>query len=103
MVVMIGKLALPLRVGPSGAFVVLDQDSPDDVAQSVRVLLTTVQGTRVEAPDYGVPEWAFADPDVSTAEAACREWEPRATVTVNAAPATWDELVWNVTAEVGSQ
>jgi phage baseplate assembly protein W len=75
-------LAVPFLIGLNGAAVTLAQDSAEEVAQSVKVLLSTRPGDRAVVPGYGVPEPTFAptaDPvDAALVIAAAAEWEPRA-------------------------
>lgn len=79
-------LQLPLRLisGPGGAVVLatLDQDSIEEVTQSVQVLLSTQIGERYrDAPEYGVEELVNGSAATLTiAEDAVATWEPRAAV-----------------------
>lgn len=74
-------LALPLTLLPSGGLAVNEQDEIDDVTQCVAVLLGTPAGSRIEIPEFGIPDLTFAtELDVSEIEEALAEWEPRATV-----------------------
>lgn len=77
--------ALPLRL-VGGDFATVEQDTPDEVAQSVQVLLTTPVGSRDEVPDYGVDEMAFQQMTLVEASTldelsnTVEAWEPRARV-----------------------
>lgn len=70
---------LPLRVNPvTGGFAVLEQGSDADVANCVAVVLSTPVGSRIEAPDFGVPDLMFTEHvDTAALAAAITEWEPR--------------------------
>lgn len=76
--------ALPLRLGGDGRLAVLEQDSPDEIAQNVAVILATPAGSRAELPEFGSPRWDFDLPDPSDVIEAVREWEPRADLTLSA-------------------
>jgi phage baseplate assembly protein W len=71
---------IPFQYGATGSAATLEQDTAAEVAQSVRVLLSTPTGTRVEQWDYGIPDVTFRDPraDAATISAAISRWEPRA-------------------------
>lgn len=71
---------LPFQLGVTGSPATLEQDSTAEIGQSVRVLLSTPVGTRVEQFDYGIPDVTFADPrhDAAVVAAAITRWEPRA-------------------------
>jgi phage baseplate assembly protein W len=78
----------------------VEQDTPEDVAQCVEVLLMTETGSRVEVPEYGVDPWVFRRPDRTAVVAACERWEPRAKVGLSVVQGVgWDEMVEAVTAE----
>lgn len=75
----IPHLRIPLQPGRRG-FAVVDQDTGEEVVQSVRVLLETRPGEALMAPRYGVDDPTFAaggiDDDLVE---AIRRFEPRAT------------------------
>ena len=77
---LIPHFALPLRVAGDGRFAVVEQDSPDDVAQCVAVVLATPVGSRAEIPEFGAPRFDFDVPDPADVIEAVKEWEPRADV-----------------------
>lgn len=75
----IPHFASPFRVR-AGRAVVIEQDSDEELLQSVATLLRTPVGSRDELPEYGVPDLPFRT-DTGEIEqeilAAIREWEPR--------------------------
>lgn len=79
----IPHFALPLRIGGDGRFAVLEQDSPDEIAQNVAVILATPEGSRAELPEFGAPRFDFTVPDPAGVVAALAEWEPRADVSLD--------------------
>ena len=83
---MIPHLTFPFRVDTSGSVDVLDQDSDEEIAQCVRVLLSTTMGERIELPDFGVASPVFttmSSHDDADMAAAVGKWEPRATALVH--------------------
>jgi len=78
-------LRVPFRIERSGNAQLVEQDSSDEIVQSVRVLLSTLVGQRLEVPGYGIPDQAFlADSSLSTAvlSSQVKKWEPRADVRI---------------------
>lgn len=71
-------LALPLVVADSGAFASLEQDTIEEIAGSVALLLATRPGERRSVPDYGAPDPRFAGVNTSDVADALSEWEERA-------------------------
>jgi len=74
---------IPFTVTGSSAGVV-EQNSQEEIEDCIEAVLRTPIGSRVEQPEYGIPDETFEQltPDVS-AEAylnAIAEWEPRARV-----------------------
>jgi phage baseplate assembly protein W len=74
------KLALPLALNAAGAFNTLQQDTPEEVAQCVRVLAMTRPGDRIMVPALGLPDPTFSPIDPATFIQACAQYEPRAIV-----------------------
>ena len=85
-------LRIPFEI-VGGMPATIEQDTPEEIEQSVRVLLKTERGERIEVPEYGVPEWAFeAGEDLGEVMAAIARWEPRAAAQIEASPNPDDEL-----------
>jgi phage baseplate assembly protein W len=83
---MVPHFAIPFRVDAGGSVAVVDQDSEEEIAQCVRVLMSTTVGQRVELPDYGIPNPVFSTMstnDDADMAAAVGKWEPRATALVH--------------------
>lgn len=80
--VAVPHLAIPFGLDTAGAALVVEQDTVDEVAQCVRVLLGTTQGTRQVVPDYGIPDPTFTGIQTDVVEQAVADWEPRAVVSV---------------------
>jgi phage baseplate assembly protein W len=83
---MVPHFAHPFRVDTSGSVAVRDQDSDEEIAQCVQVLLSTTVGERLEVPTYGIPNPVFREQspvDDANMAAAVRKWESRATALVH--------------------
>jgi phage baseplate assembly protein W len=83
---MVPHFALPFRVEASGSVAVLDQDSEEEIAQCVGVLMSTTVGERIELPGYGIRSPVFSTMsthDDADMAAAVGKWEPRATALVH--------------------
>lgn len=79
----IPHFALPLRLDGIGRLATIEQDSADEIAQCVAVILATPEGSRVEVPDFGIPRLEFNLPDTADIIAAVQEWEPRADLSLD--------------------
>lgn len=79
--------AFPLRQAANGEIMEVEQDTIEDVRQCVHVLLRTPVGTRPLAPEVGVEDPTFSSSvDPAELQAALQDDEPRADITVTAAP-----------------
>jgi hypothetical protein len=81
-------LAVPFRI-IGGKTAVVEQDSVDEVRDCVFALLSTRLGSRIELPEYGIPDELFGlvapgEIDISALLAVIEEWEPRAGATGSA-------------------
>lgn len=97
----IPHFALPFRF-EGGRAVVVQQDSIDDVATCVEVILRYRQGDRVDLPEFGIPDPTFTEGpiDLAAIERAVEKWEERADVLITEDPDRFDELVRHVLVEV---
>lgn len=78
---------LPFRLNSTGTdALMVEQDSAEDVADSVETLLRTPLGWFEENPDYGVIDGTFDEGrvDVNEIQTAISQWEPRADVKMEA-------------------
>lgn len=78
---------VPFVVGPTGSAQTVQQDTPEEVTQSVAMLCGTRPGTRLLVPAYGTPDPAFFPGAIGTEiELSVSRWEKRAKVSVSLAP-----------------
>lgn len=79
----IPHFALPFQIA-NGAAAVNEQDSTDDIEACVLAIASFPIGSRIERPDFGVPDQTFRQGGVDAGglAAAIRRWEPRADATV---------------------
>lgn len=67
----------------NGRVAEVEQDTIEDVAGCVEVVLRVPQGHRDELPEFGTPDPTFTSPpDIGSLHRAVTEWEPRAESTV---------------------
>jgi len=83
-------------VGKSVATV--EQDSEQEVTQCIEAVLQTPEGSRIEEPEFGIPDELFEtlgpNPSADVYLAAIEDWEPRARVL---GEASIDELTEQIT------
>jgi hypothetical protein len=77
----IPHLSLPLRLA-NGRFATVEQDSTQQIAECVEAAARTEQGWRVEAPEFGIPDYTMAvgGVDVDELREALVTSEPRAEI-----------------------
>lgn len=93
---------VPLQLR-GGSFATHEQDTLDEIAQCVQVLLSTTEGQRVELPDYGIPDLAFVtDIPIVDIENRIEEWEPRALSVLSEGVDDADELIRKLIAQVSA-
>lgn len=98
----IPHFALPLRY-VNGHAIVNEQDTLDDIVDCVYAVAVTNPGERQELPDFGLLDMTF-DQEPLPVDAAANQiahWEPRAHISINAAPDRFDAAL--VRAEVNVQ
>lgn len=79
----------------------LEQDTLDEIAQCVEVLLSTTEGQRLEVPDYGIPDPTFSvDLPLREIETKIADWEPRAAALLSEDESI-EELVRALKVQVG--
>lgn len=77
-------LQVPFILQGDGTWAVWQQDTIDEVGQSVEVVCGTLPGERTVVPTYGLPDQTFTgpQPNVGVITRTIAAWEPRAQVTV---------------------
>lgn len=75
----IPHLRVPLQV-VAGHLAVVEQDSEDELAQSVAVVLGTLRGERPVVPGFGITDQGFQEPRAAELVAAVEANEPRVRV-----------------------
>jgi phage baseplate assembly protein W len=99
MTALVPHFAWPFRIDSTGSAAVVEQDTWEDVAQCVQILLTTVQGDRLELPDYGIPSPLFDTLDSFDSTGILSlidHWEKRAQATLDITTDNIDELVRHI-------
>lgn len=77
--------AYPFRFGVGGHAATVDQDELDDIRNCVMILLRTEVGSRLDLPEYGVPQQFLKENgiNVNGVLSAINRWEPRAQVAMS--------------------
>lgn len=102
--ILVPHLALPFRFERSGAAAVLEQDTVEEIAQCVQVLVLTHEGERLPVPDYGIADLVFNDStDIVSITDAIEEWEPRAASRIIENPDSRDELLRQIFVRVSTK
>lgn len=98
---------LPFRLDPLGAGPLeVEQDSGEEIGDSVEVLLRTPLGWYDDLPDYGVDLPLFEEgvpPDMGEIQTAITAWEERADALIDAQPDLLDAFVARVTVKVSTR
>lgn len=92
-------LAYPFQLLGGGARVaVVEQDSPEEVAACVELLMRTPPGARIDSPDMGVPEQTFLQGGADLPQIAqlVSQWEPRALTELSQRPDLLDDMLYRV-------
>lgn len=90
------QLAYPFEITASGAVREVEQDSLDEIAMSIEIILRYPLGYRDELPEFGIPDLGFRE---STEDIAAMladyvtRWETRAPVFIEEQPQQWDQMV----------
>lgn len=82
----IPHFAIPFVIGGDGSAQVLQQDSVDEIVQSVAMLCGTRPGTRLVVPSYGILDPTFEGFDSVRLQLAAAKWEERASVVIQVTP-----------------
>lgn len=86
----------------SGHVAVVDQDTIDDITNCVAAILSTRQGNRLEAPDFGIEDLTFELQPLSLSgiiQSVLTD-EPRAALLLDQHPDLVDQLIARITASV---
>lgn len=99
----IPQFAFPFNI-KNGEPAVNEQGSIADVAACVTAICSATPGELMDAPDFGLPDPTFSQGPVSTQELLnpIAEWEPRAHLLAQIAPAAYDAAIVNANIEVGA-
>lgn len=90
------KIALPFRRTPDGKRIeVNEQGDFEDVASQVQITVMTRRGSRIENPDFGIPEQAFREggADLDAVAAALDQWVPDADAVLSRDPEILADIV----------
>jgi phage baseplate assembly protein W len=93
----IPQFDLPLRLDGTDLATV-EQDSPQDVVNSVTIILRTMLGEHPVLDDFGIADPTFSQGgvDVEALRAQIERWEPRAELVFEENPDLLSELVASI-------
>lgn len=97
------QIAYPFEILSSGKVREIEQDSIDEIAMSVEMILRYPLGYREELPEFGAPDLTFttaADTSQILADHVTR-WEPRAPIFIEERPADWERMYRKFVVRVG--
>lgn len=94
---LIPKLKVPFA-WTNGKAATIEQDGTDEIVQCCQAVLLTPIDSRIENPEFGLSEQAFASPHADPLEVrrALDRWEPRAQAVVSESPDAFDAMIDNV-------
>lgn len=94
---------IPFRFTSSGSAAMAEQNTFEDIANCVEVIVRTPFGFRDDAPDFGFPDLTLLEQPIVTRDLVelVQSQEPRATVLISERPDLLDVLIDRVTVEVG--
>lgn len=98
----IPHLRFPFQVIGDKAAVV-EQNSYDEIAQCVQIVLTTSVGERIEVPTYGVSDPVFSSDSQARQQAmieALNDWEPRWDGTLDITIDNVDEFIHHISVQL---
>ena len=78
----LAHLSAVVALAGDGSFLFLNQDSTEEIVQSVEVICGTVLGDRPVVPTFGIPDQTFTQPSKSEIVSSINTWEQRAAVQV---------------------
>ena len=79
----LAHLSAAMTLNPDGSFSFLPQDTVDEIAQSVEVIVGTPTGSRTVVPTFGIPDPTFSQPNKGVITSCIGLWEKRAVVNVS--------------------
>lgn len=71
-----GVLSFPFRLTTTGAVATVEHGSDAEVDEAIAVLVLTNVGERLMAPDFGVPDPAFAELHIGDIQAGLTSFGP---------------------------
>lgn len=103
--VVVPHFSVPFQLGATnGAAFLNEQDSTEDIIDSIKAVLSYPPGSHDALPGFGVEDLVFRQRSItsiaSQLQAALREWEPRSEALVSENPAILDELVRKIVIKV---
>lgn len=97
------QIAFPFEIMSNGLVREVEQDTLDEIAMSIEIILRFPLGSRAELLTFGVPDLSFrlSNEDLSAllTEHVTR-WEKRARIFIEERPDQWNQMVRDFTIRV---
>lgn len=93
--------SLPFRI-VAGTAAVTEQDTLEEIADCVEAIIRTPAGTRLELPEFGIPDQSFSlnGADPAPIVTAVQQWEPRAVTAAEADNESLLDFITQITLNV---
>lgn len=103
--VQVPHLSIPFQFGGIGGGAFLnEQDSTEDIIDSIKAVMSYPPGSHEALPGFGVEDLVFRQRSISsiatTLQTALRQWEPRSEAIVSENPVLLDELIRQIVVKV---
>ncbi len=83
---------------------VVDQDSPQEIEQGVRVLMLSHVGERLEVPGFGIEDPTFRSSlDEASIRQAASEWDERVEIAIQETPEETDAMIRHLLVQVSER
>ena len=82
-IIALSHLSTRFTLGRDGSFGVVYQDTLEEIAQCVSMIVGTTIGERTVVPQFGIPQQPFDGPNAKQIETAITAWENRCTSKVS--------------------
>lgn len=97
------QISYPFEILSTGLVREVEQDTVDEIAMSVEIILRYPIGSRDELPDFGVPDVTFLEASVDVSKILASHvarWEDRVPILIEERPAVWNQMVRNFIARI---
>lgn len=98
-------LRLPLQfTGINGGALVNEQDTPEDIIDCIKAIISYPIGSRHDMPEFGIPDMVFRQESATRIQQLrdhILEWEGRAQIDTEGGPLITDSMIWSILVKAG--